>query len=244
VLHINFHLNNEFTLTYASFVLCLFLDQTPNIDKSSDGNGIMFAPMCKADVDSKCFTSRNEKVCDHKVNADELDTVGDFVVFPSRFYHRGYYRIASYMTYYTAQLFCKISDKPEAWQNMTRKVNQITIQGCIQESWLAQLMQDIRDNWDTTYSVNAFLPAKAFNGDKIDATKNRHILRVMFQGVPLITELVKYFEDKYTHLEVRSVWMIEKSKENDGFQGWHRDFYLQTEVTMTILVTVGAITKN
>ncbi len=151
MLHINFHLKNEFTLIYASFVLRLFLDQTSNIDKSPDGNGIMFAPMCKADVDSKCFTSTNEKACEHKVNAVELDTVEDFVVFPSRFYHRGYYRIASNMTYYTAQLFCKILDNPEAWQNVTRKVNQITIQGCIQESWLAQLTQDIRNNWNTMY---------------------------------------------------------------------------------------------
>jgi hypothetical protein len=68
----------------------------------------------------------------------------------------------------------------------------------------------------------------------------------MFQGVPWIAELVKYFEEKYKHLEVRSVWMIEKSKENVDFQGWHRDFYfyLRTEVTTTIVVNVGAVTKN
>jgi len=60
-----------------------------------------------------------------------------------------------------------------------------------------------------------------------------------------MAELVKYFEEKYNHLEVRSVWMIEKSKENDGFQGWHtRDFYLGTEVTTTIVVNVGAVTKS
>jgi len=119
---------------------------------SSNGNGIMFAPMCTADVNGKCFTSTNEKICEHKVNAIKLDTVGDFIVFPSRFYHRGYYRIASDMTYYTAQLFCKISDNLEAWQNVTSKVNQIIIQGCVQESWLTQLTQtqDIRNNWDTT----------------------------------------------------------------------------------------------
>jgi hypothetical protein len=198
----------------------------------------MFAPRCKADIDSNCFTSSNDKICEHEVNAVVLDMVGDFVVFPSRFYHRGYYWIASNMTYYTAQLFCKISDNAEAWQNVTRKVKQITIQ------WLAQLTQDICHNWDTTYSVNKFQPAKAFDGDKIDATKNRHILRAMFQGLPWIAELVKYFEEKYNHLEVRSVWMIEKSKENDGFQGWHRDFYLGTEVTTTIVVNVGAVTKN
>ena len=148
------------------------------MDHSSDGNGIMFAPMCKADVDGKCFMSTNEKMCEHKVNAVELDTVGDFIVFPSRFYHHGYYRIASNMTCYMAQLFCKISDNPEAWQNVTRKVNQITVQGCVEESWLAQLMQDICNDWDTTYSVNAFLPAKAFDGDEIDAKKNREIFYV------------------------------------------------------------------
>ncbi len=109
---------------YASTVLHIFLDQTWNIDHSLDGNGIMFAPMCKADVDSKCFTSSNEKICEHKVNVVKLDMVGDFEVFPSRFFHRGYYTIASNMTYYTAQLFCKISEYPEAWQNMTTSVNQ------------------------------------------------------------------------------------------------------------------------
>jgi hypothetical protein len=71
--------------------------------------------------------------------------------------------------------------------------------------------------------------------------KNRHILRAMFPNVPKISELVKYFENKYNHLEVCSVWLIEKSRENDGFQGWHRDFFLETEVTTTIAVNVGAI---
>ena len=194
--------NKELTLLHASTVLRTLLDETSNMDHSSDGNGIMFAPMCKADVDSKCFTSSNDKICEHNVNAVELDIVGDYVVFPSRWYHRGYYTIASNMTYYTAQLFCKISDNLEAWQNVTRKVNHITVQGHVEESWLAQLTQDICNNWDTTYSVNAFPPAKAFDSDKIDAMKNRHILRVMFQGIHWIAELVKYYEEKYKHLEV------------------------------------------
>jgi len=37
--------------------------------------------------------------------------------------------------------------------------------------------------------------------------------------------------------------MIEKTKENGGFQDWRRDFYLGTEVTMAIVVK-GAVTKN
>jgi hypothetical protein len=160
---------------------------------------------------------------------------------PSRFYHHGYYRITSNKTYYTAQLFCKATESFNAWQIVTRKVNQNMIPGRIIELRLTQLMQDICDNWDTTYSVNVFLPAKAFDGEKIDATKNRHIPSVMFRGIPLIAELVKHFEDIYTHLEVRSVWIIEKSWENNGFLRWHRDFYHGTEVTTAIVVNARAV---
>ncbi len=209
-----------------------------------DNNGIMLAPMCKGDGDEKCFTSSNDKQCDNKVTTVKLDEIGDYVVFPSRVYYCGYYRIASNKAYYTAQLFCKVTVNCKAWPNVTRKVNQNMIQGCLKELRLTQLTQDICNNWDATYSVNVFPSAKAFNGDKTNATKNRHIPNVMFLGIPLIAELVKYLEDKYTHLEVRSVWIIKKSRENDGFQCWHRDFYLGTEVTTTIVVNVGAVTNN
>jgi hypothetical protein len=42
----------------------------------------MFAPMCKADVDSKFFTSSNDKICEHHVMEVELSIDGDYVVFP------------------------------------------------------------------------------------------------------------------------------------------------------------------
>jgi hypothetical protein len=67
---------------------------------------------------------------------------------------------------------------------------------------------------------------------------------VKFISVPLIAELVKYFEDKYTHLEVRSVWIIEKLRANDGFQHWHSNFYLGTDMTTTLVVNVGAVIQR
>jgi len=157
--------------------------------------------------------------------------------------HRGYYIIASNKTYYTLQLFCIASVNPEAFQNVTRSFNNKIDAGHLEQSRLTQLTQDIRENWDTTYSVHIFPPAKNFDGLKIDELKNRHIYRVRFVNVPLIAELVRYFELKHTNFEVRSVWMMEKSKENDGFQGWHRDFYLGTEVIATIVVNVGVVQK-
>jgi hypothetical protein len=108
--------------------------------------------------------------------------------------------------------------KPEAWQNITRKVNANMIQGHVAESQLRALTEDLHDNWDTTYSVDLFPPTKEFEGAKIDVTKNRHILRANFGSVQRILELVQLFENKYKHLAIRSVWLIKKSKENDGFQ--------------------------
>jgi hypothetical protein len=204
------------------------------------------APDCKADKDDTCFTSSNEKICQHQATRVELNQAGDYIVLPSRFYHRRYYRINSNMTYYTATLFCTLvlDNAADVWQNVTRKINTTILQGQVEESSVQELTDDIKANWDTTYCVNQFPHAKKFGSDNIDPTKNRHILRPTFPNVPMISKLVKYFDNKYDHIEVRSVWLIEKSRENDGFQGWHRDFFLGTEVTITIVVNVGAIMKN
>jgi hypothetical protein len=165
------------------------------------------------------------------VNKVALDNVGEYVVFLSRWYHHGYYNIKSNKVFYTAQLFAMGSSKPETWQNITHKVNRNMIQGHVAESKLRELTEDLRDNWDTTYSVNMFPPSKEFEGEKIDVTKNRHILRAYFGSVQRIAELVQLFEDKYKHLAICSVWLIKKSKENNGFQVWHRDFWLGHKVT-------------
>ncbi len=178
------------------------------------------------------------------MNKVVLDNVGDYVVFPSRWYCHGYYNIKPDKVFYTAQLFTMGSSSPEAWQNITCKVNRNMIEGCVAESKLRALTEDLRDNWDTTYSVNMFPPSKEFEGEKIDVTKNRHILRAKFGSVQRVVELVQLFKDKYKHLAMHSVWLIEKSKENNGFQVWYRDFWLGHEVTLTILVIVGAITMN
>ncbi len=140
--------------------------------------------------------SSNEKICRHQVTRVKLNQAGNYIVFPSRFYHRGYYKNNSNMTYYTAQLFCTLvlDNAAVAWQNVTRNVNTTILQGQVEESSVRELTHDIHVNWDTTYSINLFLPAKKFGGDKIDATKNRHILRATFPNIPKISELVKYFE--------------------------------------------------
>ncbi len=111
-----------------------------------DGNGLRFAPRC----DGECFSSSKEKECDHPVNKVTLDNIGDYNVFPSRWYHHGYYNIKFDKVFYTVQLFVMGSSSPETWQNITRKVDRNMIQGHGEELKLRKLTQDLHDNWDTT----------------------------------------------------------------------------------------------
>ncbi len=85
------------------------------------------------------------------------------------------------------------------------------------ESKLSNLTQDLRDNWDMTYSVNMFPPSKELEGENIDLTKNRHILRAKFGSVQRIAEPVQVFEDKYKHLAIRSVWLKDNFAKNEQF---------------------------
>ncbi len=42
------------------------------------------------------------------------------------------------------------------------------------------------------------------------------------------------------YLSVDLVWLLRKSKEGDGFQGWHKDFFLGGRIAKTIVVTLGS----
>jgi hypothetical protein len=46
------------------------------------------------------------------------------------------------------------------------------------------------------------------------------------------------FEDKFKDITVDSVWLIKKTKQDDGFQEWHQD--MKIKITTTIVVNVGS----
>jgi hypothetical protein len=69
--------------------------------KPVEGTGIIFAPKC----DNFCFT--REAVCDHIKNTVPINNLGDYVVFPSKCFHQGYFNTDSDTVYVTAQLFAR-----------------------------------------------------------------------------------------------------------------------------------------
>ncbi len=152
-------------------------------NNNEEGNGLWFAPRCKFNNNDICFISNNDKQCEHIVSKVALDNIGDYVVIPARWYPCGYYKIKPNKIYYTTQLFAKASQNPEAKQNVLRKVNMDMIQGHVDELMIGNLPQDLLDYWDTEYSDNRFLQLLAFNVEKFNATKNRHIQHAMYSSM-------------------------------------------------------------
>jgi hypothetical protein len=44
----------------------------------------------------------------------------------------------------------------------------------------------------------------------------------------------------FPYLSIDLVWLLCKSKEGDGFQGWHKHFSLGQQITKTIVINVGS----
>ena len=217
-------------------------DFTPSLMPNGDDNGLMFAPSChpKNDTAQKCFDASNNKICQHQIEQVSLNELGQYVQFPSRWWHRGYYAITSGVMYITAQLFCTAAQDGESWSGHTRTRNQSRREGRITGEGIESFSRDVKDNWETTYSDSLYRPSKAFDGDQIDRTTNRHLQDETFRNIPKMNALVTEFENSNRELRVHSVWLIKKTKENKGFQGWHRDFHLSTNgIIATIVVNVG-----
>jgi hypothetical protein len=48
----------------------------------------------------------------------------------------------------------------------------------------------------------------------------------------------------FPYLSVDLLWLLCKSKEGDGFQGWHKDFVLGQQITKTTVINLGSKEKE
>jgi hypothetical protein len=105
---------------------------------------------------------------------------------------------------------------------------------------LSEFRNDPINNCEILYSNPDYCPCKNFSGDLVDRASNRQIYKKHFNQVPLVKNLVDTFETMLPYLSINLVWLLCKSKESDGFQGWHKDFYMGGQITKTIVVNVGS----
>jgi hypothetical protein len=78
----------------------------------------------------------------------------------------------------------------------------------------------------------------------VDRASNRQIYKKHFNQVPLLKNLVDAFKTMLPYLSINLVWLLHKSKEGDGFQGWHNDLYLGGQITKTVVINVGSKVIN
>jgi hypothetical protein len=113
-------------------------------------------------------------------------------------------------------------------------------QGHLDKSTLLELRDDLINNGEINYSNPDYPPCKTFSGGPVDRTSNRQIYKKHFTQVPLLKNLVDTFQTMCLYLLVHLVWLQHKSKEGDGFQGWHKDFLLGHHITKIIVINVGS----
>ncbi len=208
-----------------------------------DNNGLLFAPTCSTCFNENKYLLVSEKKCSHKWSNESLNNPGDYIVFLSEMYHRGYYNQKSNKIYTQAQLFCAQTNDTDVLRfprSMMKAQGKQMSQGCLDASTLTELRDDLIENWDTLFSHTNYRPCKKFTGSSIDRASNRQIHKKHFHEVPLLKNLVDTFESMLPYLSVNLVWLLRKSKKGDGFQGWHKDFSLGGQITKTIVVNVGS----
>ncbi len=71
-----------------------------------DNNGLLFAPTCSTCFNANKYLLVSENKCSYEWINESLNNPGDYIVFPSKMYHRGYYNQKSNKIFTQAQLFC------------------------------------------------------------------------------------------------------------------------------------------
>ncbi len=195
----------------------------------NNNNGLLFAPTCTTCFNENKYLLMSKKMCSHQWTNECFNRTGEYIIIPSEMYHGGYYNQKSNQIFTQAQLFCAPTNNTNVLRLprslMKAQGKQVT-QRCLDESTLSELRDDLINNWEILYNNPKYRPCKKISGGPVDRASNRQIFKAHFNQVPLLKNLVDTFESMLPYLSINLVWMLHKSKEGDGFQGWHKDFYM------------------
>jgi hypothetical protein len=121
----------------------------------NNNNGLLFAPICTTCFNENKYLLPSKKKCLHQWTNECLNSTGEYIVFPSEMYHRGYYNQKSNFFFIQAQLFCAPTNDTDVLRLprslMKAQGKQVT-RGCLDESTLSELKDDLLNNWEILYS--------------------------------------------------------------------------------------------
>jgi hypothetical protein len=145
------------------------------VEKSDCSTGICFGPNCV----ERCFIDNiyctdEDKRCDHEWSYVDIK-LGDYIAFPSSFFHRGYFEKESTKTVVTAQLFASSngssSNQPVQYLSSTNTMNYTVIGELAYD--FSSLSKDVFEDWESSYPIAKFPPCKYFGGQRINQESNR-----------------------------------------------------------------------
>jgi hypothetical protein len=105
----------------------------------------------------------SEKKCSHQWTNECLNRTGEYIIFPSEMYHRGYYNQKSNQIFTQAQLFCAPTNDTNVLRlprSLMKAQGQQVTQGCLDESTLSELRDDLINHWEILYSNTKYQPSK------------------------------------------------------------------------------------
>jgi hypothetical protein len=209
-------------------------------------NGLNFRPSC----DSFCMTRCTEVATPcNKNHSDQLTVYlnhsGEYVLFPSKTYHRGFYSNSD-TTLFTAQLFARYKSNDSHRSQRAQLHDVYYKHQKLEHETVTELCKDLILYWDTLYGeeqdddqVYVHTTPTKYKNQAVDKACNRVIDLEKNPSMQTgLKNLLTRIEELYPNLNVVKVWLLKKFKEGDGFPTWHQDLVNNADVT--IVVNVGA----
>ncbi len=117
-------------------------------------NGLWFAPTCTDCFLVHKYIGIGEKLCSHPWKEHQLITTGEYILFPSNWFHRGYFNRRWRSVYIQAQLFAVPSGNQRMdWSTCSlSQGNKFDyVDGMLYMSTIRELSQDLLNYWDKHY---------------------------------------------------------------------------------------------
>jgi hypothetical protein len=112
-------------------------------------NGLLFAPTCTTCFNENKYLSMSEKKCAHQWNNECLNSTGEYILFPSGMFHRGYYNDISNRIFIQVQFVCaptKYTDVLRLPRSIMKGKGKDVTQGRLDELTLLELRDDLINN--------------------------------------------------------------------------------------------------
>ncbi len=130
-------------------------------------NGLWFAPDCETCFRTNKYLTHGDKVCGHSWQPHRLDKTGDYILFPSLCWHKGFYHDKFNKTFIQAQLFAALL-MSEDMGCLTRSfAGKNFINRNLDKSVFSELTNGVFTRWDANYSLSEFPPCAKFQDKEV-----------------------------------------------------------------------------